>query len=59
MCAPIAPRESYAEWLDPETPEDSLLSLLKSYPPEEMTVREVSTAVNAPMNDGPECLGAA
>lgn len=55
----IVPRESYAEWLDPDTPEERLLALLKPYPADEMVVREVSSAVNSTEHDGPDCLGAA
>jgi putative SOS response-associated peptidase YedK len=51
--------ESSSEWLDQETPEDRLLALLEPYPAEEMVLWEVSTAVNLPRNDGPECLDAA
>jgi putative SOS response-associated peptidase YedK len=55
----IVPPENYAEWLDPETPEARLLSLLKPYPADAMRVSEASAAVNSPKNDGPECLDAA
>jgi putative SOS response-associated peptidase YedK len=36
-----------------------LVSLLRSYPADEMAVAEVGPAVNSPRNDGPECLDAA
>jgi putative SOS response-associated peptidase YedK len=55
----ILARESYAEWLDPETPEARLVCLLRPYPADEMQVSEVGPAVNSPTNDGPECLDAA
>jgi putative SOS response-associated peptidase YedK len=55
----IVPRESYAEWLNPETPEPWLVCLLRPYPADGMTVTEVGPAVNSPKNDGPECLDAA
>ncbi len=55
----IVPRESYAEWLDPATPEDRLSEMLVSYPAEHMRVAAASAAVNSPKNDGPECLEAA
>jgi putative SOS response-associated peptidase YedK len=55
----IVPRESYAEWLAPDTPEQRLLALLRPYPADAMTLREVGPAVNSPKNDGPECLEAA
>ena len=49
--------EAYAQWLDPavRTP-DSLASLLQPYPAEEMTAHAVSTLVNNPRNDRPECV---
>ena len=55
----ILPTECYAEWLDPATPVKRLLVLLKPYPAELMTAREVGSAVNSPRNDGPECLSVA
>ena len=55
----IVPHDSYAEWLDPETDEKRLLTLLKPYPADAMKVIEVGPAVNSPKNDGPECLEAA
>jgi putative SOS response-associated peptidase YedK len=55
----IVPRECYGEWLAPETSEARLVSLLRPYPADEMTVAAVGPAVNSPKNDGPECLQAA
>jgi putative SOS response-associated peptidase YedK len=55
----IAPRESYSEWLSPETPEARLICMLRPYPADQMQVVEVGPAVNSPKNDGPECLEAA
>jgi putative SOS response-associated peptidase YedK len=56
----ILPRESSAEWLlNPGSPEARLVSLLRPYPAEEMTVAEVGPAVNSPKHDGPECLDVA
>jgi putative SOS response-associated peptidase YedK len=54
----IVPRESYAEWLSPETREARLVCLLRPYPADEMQVAEVGPAVNSPKRDGPECLDA-
>jgi len=53
----ILPPETYAQWLDPapRTP-DSLVNLLVSYPSEKMEAHPVSTLVNSPANDRPECL---
>jgi putative SOS response-associated peptidase YedK len=55
----ILPREAYAVWLDPDTPEKQLQELLVAYPADLMAVRAVGPAVNSPKNDGPECLDAA
>ncbi len=41
-----------SEIQDPER----LLPLLKPYPSEEMEAYPVSTKVNNPANDGPECI---
>jgi putative SOS response-associated peptidase YedK len=55
----ILPPASHGEWLDPQTREARLVSLLKPYPADEMQVAEVGPAVNSPKNDRPECLDAA
>jgi putative SOS response-associated peptidase YedK len=55
----IVPRESYDEWLDPETPEARLVCLLRPYPADQMQAVEVGPSVNSPKNDGPECIEAA
>ncbi len=55
----ILDRESYAEWLDPETPEERLVALLKPYPADAMQVTAANPVVNSPKNDGPERLEAA
>ncbi|GAB4505068.1 MAG: SOS response-associated peptidase [Anaerolineales bacterium] len=49
--------DDYAQWLNPapQTPEN-LLPLLRPYPADEMTAHPVSTLVNHPQNDCPECL---
>ncbi len=49
--------DDYAQWLDPapQTPE-RLLPLLRPYPTDEMTAHPVSSLVNRPENDRPECL---
>jgi len=53
----ILPPESYEQWLDPaEQPPDRLQALLRSYPAEQMTAYPVSTLVNKPQNDRPECI---
>jgi putative SOS response-associated peptidase YedK len=55
----ILSRESYAEWLDPDTSKSRLRELLAPYPADRMAVREVGPKVNSPRNDGPECIDAA
>lgn len=51
----ILPPEDYAGWLDPDTSTDTLLSLLRPY---EGVIQAypVSTLVNSPGNDHPECI---
>jgi putative SOS response-associated peptidase YedK len=55
---PVILRESdEARWLDPEIMDSKyLLPLLKPYPSEKMECFKVSTIVNSPKNDVPECL---
>ncbi len=52
----LAP-EDYPQWLDPaiQKPEQ-LAPLLRSYPSEPMAAHPVSTVVNDPTNDGPQCV---
>jgi putative SOS response-associated peptidase YedK len=53
----ILNQDAEAVWLDP-TIQDSarLLPLLRPYPSEEMEIYQVSTRVNNPDRDGPECI---
>lgn len=53
----ILPESSYAQWIEPapQTP-DRLLPLLQPYPADEMIASPVSTLVNSPANDRPECV---
>lgn len=51
----ILPPEQYDSWLDPSDRTD-LQELLTPYPDTEMTAHPVSTLVNSPVNDTPECL---
>lgn len=53
----IVKPEHYRRWLDPseQSPED-LAELLRPYPAEEMEAVPVSTRVNSPANEGPECI---
>lgn len=49
--------EDFGLWLDPGVQEiERLQSLLRPYPSEEMTAYPVSTRVNNPTNDSPECV---
>ena len=45
-----------ARWLDPKANVSELTALLAPFPADQMEVYWVSTFVNAPRNDGPECL---
>jgi putative SOS response-associated peptidase YedK len=48
---------NYAVWLDPEVEDiDVLRRLLDPYPPSEMVAYAVSRYVNAPRNEGPDCI---
>ena len=56
MPAIVAP-EDYGRWLEPENRDpSSLMGLLAPYPPEQMSAYPVSTYVNKPENEGPECV---
>jgi putative SOS response-associated peptidase YedK len=56
MAVILAP-EDYDLWLDPAIQEvDRLQPLLRPYPAEAMTAYPVSTRVNSPANDQPECV---
>ena len=53
----ILPPETYGQWLAPaERGLDELKGLLKAYPAAEMRAYQVSTVVNSPRNDSPECI---
>lgn len=53
----ILPQDAYAEWLSPdERPADVLQPLLVPYSDEEMEAYPVSTFVNRPINNSPECI---
>ncbi|MBU2611375.1 MAG: SOS response-associated peptidase [Chloroflexi bacterium] len=56
----ILPPETYARWLEPapRQPAD-LQGLLAPYPTEAMSAYPVSTLVNSPANDRPECIAPA
>lgn len=53
----ILTKEMESAWLDPHIQDtDFLKSLLVPYPEEDMMAAEVSTMVNSPHNDIPECI---
>ena len=53
----ILPQENEDVWLDPDNRDlPKLTALLKPYPTEEMEAYPVSTLVNSPKNDVPECI---
>jgi putative SOS response-associated peptidase YedK len=53
----ILPAKAYAQWLDPaEQKPEQLEPLLKPYPAELMQAYSVSTLVNNPRNDLPDCV---
>ena len=52
----ILPPEDYSAWLDAESGEDELLSLLAPYPSGQMEAYPVSTHVNRPANDDSGCV---
>ncbi|MGB5339314.1 MAG: SOS response-associated peptidase family protein, partial [Gammaproteobacteria bacterium] len=52
----IAP-DDYAQWLDPELQEPASLSpLLRPWAGDAMEVYPVSTRVNSPKHNDPECM---
>jgi len=55
---PVILKKEYEElWLDPKVNDiDKLLSLLIPYPPEMMEAYRVSSLVNSPKEDSPECI---
>lgn len=53
----ILPEENYQLWLDTSMKETRRIQdLLRPYPSEEMEIYPVSTRVNKPANDNPECI---
>ena len=46
----------YATWLDPAADRPTLLDLTDPFPPDRMSSREVSRAVNRADHEGPDCL---
>jgi len=55
----IIPSEKYAEWLKPEEGQpEEFQPLLVPYPAESMQAYPVSTYVNSPKNNSPQCIQA-
>jgi putative SOS response-associated peptidase YedK len=55
----IIPHEQYGLWLDPRCQDaEKLTTLLRPYPAEGMVAYPVSTMVNNPKNDVPQCVEA-
>jgi putative SOS response-associated peptidase YedK len=55
----ILPEQEYDRWLDPQLDDPmKLQALLKPYPAEEMAAYPVSTFVNSPRNESPQCIEA-
>ena len=53
----ILPAAAYGPWLgEVSASSRELLALLMPYPPDAMRAYPVSTVVNSPKNDGPECV---
>ncbi len=52
----ILDRRDFEAWLDLQAPLDRVLHLLRPYPAEAMLIYPVSSLVNAPGNDRPECI---
>jgi putative SOS response-associated peptidase YedK len=52
----ILPAAARDRWLDPRSDQGELRALLAPLPSEEMEAYEVSTFVNSPTNDSPECV---
>jgi len=48
--------ENYDLWLHPDTEQEQLLSLLKPYPSDKIQTYPVSSFVNSPKNDTPQCI---
>jgi len=49
--------KDYEAWLDPAPqPPDNLMPLIRPYPADKMSAHPVTTLVNKPSNDRPECV---
>ncbi len=53
----ILPPENFEQWLDPEIQKpEEILPILQPFPGKELAMHPVSTLVNNPKNEKPECL---
>ena len=53
----LLPTEAYEQWLDSRVQDfPALHSWLRPYPGDDLRAYPVSTLVNNPRHDGPECL---
>jgi putative SOS response-associated peptidase YedK len=53
----ILPPENFEQWLDPEIQKpEEILPILQPLPGEELAMHPVSTLVNSPKNEKPECV---
>lgn len=53
----ILPREARELWIDPEfRGKEQLLALLRPYAADDMIATPVSTVVNSPKNESPQCI---
>lgn len=52
----ILSREEATLWLDPAADRESLRALLRPYQHHDLAAHQVSTLVNSPKNDRPECI---
>jgi putative SOS response-associated peptidase YedK len=55
----LIPPDQYGLWLDPRCQDtDKLAKLLRPYPSKDMLAYRISTIVNNPRNDVPQCVEA-
>jgi putative SOS response-associated peptidase YedK len=53
----ILPSGARERWLDPQARETELREMLAPLPADKLEAYPVSTIVNSPRNDSPECVG--
>lgn len=56
MPAVLGDEAAWKAWVDPDVPSEEVKKLLRPYPGEEMHAHPVSTLVNKPANEGPDCV---